>query len=144
LPTAFEILTVCGGWSATPDNYSSLRSVQFAPDGSGRVLYAYGQTIYADIACRFQLVEPDRLELEYLKSRSFQRSPGFRLDKANRRKVVRITLTEGDFAFVEDVIGQSHRFRWRLELSANPYPERLSFPYSVPTTFYGYVKRRSK
>jgi hypothetical protein len=144
LPTSFEILTGRGGWAATPDNYSSLRSLRFAPDGSGRVLYGYGQTIYADIAWRFEVIEPDRLKLEYLESSCFQRFPGFRLDEANRRKVVGIRLIEGEFAFVENVTGQSRRFRWRLDLSASPYPDGMSFPYSVPTTFYGHVERRSE
>jgi hypothetical protein len=107
-------------------------------------LYGYGQTIYAFITFRFQLVEPDRVEFEYLESPSFQRFPGFRPDDTNRRKVVRLTLTEEESEFEEDVTGQSHQFRWRLEFSASPYPEGLTFPYSIPTTFYGYAEQREQ
>jgi hypothetical protein len=139
--TAFDILTGCGGWSATPGNYSSLRSVQFAPDGSGQVVYGYGQTIYAVVAFRFRVVKPDRLEFEYLESPGVQRFQGFRPDDTNHRKIVRLTLTKEENEFDEDVTGQRHRFRWRLDLSASPYPEGLNFPYSVPTTFYGYAER---
>ncbi len=137
----FEVLTGCGGWSATPDNYSSLRSLQLAADRSGRVLYGYGQTIHALINLRFQVAEPDLLELEYLESPPYQRFSGFRPEDANRRKALRFKLVEGAFTFVEDITGQGRRFLWRLELDGSPYPEGMSFPFGVPTTFYGHCER---
>ena len=36
-----------GVWSATPWNYSSLRSLWLTDGGSGELIYGYGQTIYA-------------------------------------------------------------------------------------------------
>ncbi len=119
--TLFAVLTGCGGWPATPDNYSSLRSVRFSKDGTGQVVYGYGQTIYAIIAFRFTVTEPDRLELEYLESPAYQRFAGFRPDDGNRRKSLRAKLTAGAFGFTEDVTGQSSGFRWRLDLSGPPY-----------------------
>ena len=52
-----DILTASHAWSATPENYSSLRSVMLGRDGTGTVLYGYGQTIYAKIDCRFEVPE---------------------------------------------------------------------------------------
>ncbi len=37
-----DILTGSHAWSATPDNYSSLRSVMLGRDGMGMALYGYG------------------------------------------------------------------------------------------------------
>jgi hypothetical protein len=139
--TTFEILTSGGSWSATPDNYSSMRYLQFSPDGTGRAVYGYGQTIHAMILFRFGVAEPDRLELEYLESPGFQRFKGFHPDDTNGRKRLAVTLTEGERVFVEGVTGFERRFRWMLDLDAHPYPEGLTFPFSVPTTFYGHVQR---
>ena len=138
MPTLFEILTGCGAWAATPGDYSSMRALRFAPDGTGQVLYGYGQTIYAVIACRFAVIEPDRVEWEYLESPPYQWFKGFRPDDGNRRKALRAVLTAGEFTFFDGLTSHSSLFRWRLDLGGSPYPEGLSFPYSVPTTFYGH------
>src|SRR5262249_13344436 len=116
----------------------SMRALQFAPDGTGQVLYGYGQTIYAKIACRFAVTEPDQVEWEYLESPPCQWFKGFRPDDGNRRKALRVALTAGEFSFFDGMTSHSSLFRWRLDLSGSPYPEGLSFPYSVPTTFYGH------
>ena len=63
VPTLFDVLTGCANWWATPGTYASLRTLRFAPDGTGTVLYGYGQTIYAKIDCRFTITEPDGVEL---------------------------------------------------------------------------------
>jgi hypothetical protein len=60
IATEIDILTASHAWSATPDNYSSLRSVMLGRDGTGTVIYGYGQTIYAKIDCRFEA--PSRAE----------------------------------------------------------------------------------
>jgi len=138
VPTLFEILTGCGAWAATPGNYNSIRALRFAPDGNGEVLYGYGQTIYAKIACRFAVTEPDQVEWVYLDSPAHQWFKGFRPDEGNRRKALRAVLTAGEFTFSEAWTDHSSLFRWRLDLDGSPYPEGLSFPYSVPTTFYGH------
>ena len=138
MPTLIEVLTGCRAWPATPGDYSSLRSLRFVPDGTGQVLYGYGQTIYAKIACRFAVTEPDQVEWVYLVSPPHQLFKGFRPDDGNRRKALRAVLTAGEFTFSESMTSHSSLFRWRLDLSGSPYPEGLSFPYSVPTTFYGH------
>ncbi len=53
MPTLFKVLTSGGPWWATPGNYSSLRTLKLVSDGTGGVLYRYGQTAYAKIACQF-------------------------------------------------------------------------------------------
>jgi hypothetical protein len=138
VPTLFEVLTGCGGWTATPGDYKSMRSLRFAPDGTGQVLYGYGQTICAVIACRFAVIEPDWLEWVYLESPPYQWFKGFRPEDGNGRKALRAVLTAGEFTFSEAWVSHSSLFRWRLDLGGSPYPEGLSFPYSVPTTFYGH------
>ena len=130
-PMLFEVLTGCGTWPASPDNYSSLRSLRFDPGGAGQALYGYGQTIYAVIAFRFAVAEPDRLDLEYLKSPAYQRFAGFP-DDGNRCKSLRTELVPGTFGFTEHVTGRSSGFQWRLDLSGSPYPDGLVFPQVRP------------
>ena len=136
-----EILTGSPAWSATPDNYSSLRSVMLGRDGKGSVIYGYGQTIYATIDCRFEVPEPGRIRFEYLPTPQPQRRPPFEPTDGDRRKEIGFTLAPVEEVFREDVTGFVFRFSWRLEFSEPPYPDGLSFPYSVPKVFYGYRER---
>jgi hypothetical protein len=136
-----DILTGAHAWSATPDNYSSLRSVVLRRDGTGAVLYGYGQTIYAKIDCRFEVPQEGRIRFEYLPTSQPQRRPPFQPTEANQRKDLGFTLTEGEKVFREDVTGFVSRFSWTLEFTEPPYPDGLSFPYSVPRVFYGYRER---
>ncbi len=140
----FEVLTSGGPWWATPDNYASLRTLRFALDGTGQVLYGYGQTIYAKVACRHAISDPDVLEVEYQESPAHQLFQGFQPSDTNRRRVLRAELTAGEFVFTEAMTNHSRRFRWRLDLSGSPYPHGLAFPYSVPTTFFGHGERISR
>src|SRR3954447_24240331 len=91
-----DILTASHAWSATPDNYSSLRSVMLDRGGTGTVLYGYGQTIYARIDCRFEVPEPGRIRFESPPTTQPQRRPPFEPTEANRQKEIGFTLTEGD------------------------------------------------
>jgi hypothetical protein len=136
-----DILTGTHSWSATPDNYSSLRSVMFGRDGTGTVLYGYGQTIYAKIDCRFEVPEPGRIRFEYLPTPQPQRRPPFEPTEVNRFKEVSFTLAPGEEVFREHVTGFVFRLSWTLEFTEPPYPDGLSFPYSVPKVFYGYRER---
>ena len=52
-------------WRATPGNYSSCRFLQFRPDGSGQLVYGYGQTIYAVVPCAWEVSAAGRLRLTY-------------------------------------------------------------------------------
>ncbi len=141
MPTLFEVLTSGGPWWATPGKYSSLRTLKLASDGTGGVLYGYGQTICAKIACRFTASEPDQVELEYLESPPYQLFRGFRPHDGNHRKTLRATLTSGRFVFTEAMTDHSRQFRWQLDLNDSPYPEGLIFPYSMPTIFFGHGER---
>jgi hypothetical protein len=133
-----DILTGTHAWSATPDNYSSLRCVMLKRDGSGTVIYGYGQTIYAKIDVRFELPTPGRIRFEYMETPQLQRRPTFQPTEANRLKEIDFTLTEPETVFREDVTGFVFRFSWILEFAEPPYPDGLSFPYPVPKVFYGY------
>lgn len=141
MPTLFEVLTSGGPWWATPGNYASLRTLKFISDGTGQVLYGYGQTIFAKIAFRFTASDTDQIVIEYLESPPHQRFSGFRPDWANHRKTLRATLTSGQFTFTEAMTNHSRQFRWQLELSDSPYPDGLTFPSSIPTNFFGHGKR---
>jgi hypothetical protein len=52
-------------WKATPHNYSSLRYLRFKGKGSAELVYAYGQTIFAVVECRWELPRTGRLRLTY-------------------------------------------------------------------------------
>jgi hypothetical protein len=136
-----EILTGTHAWSATPDNYSSLRSVTLGRDGAGTVLYGYGQTIYAKIDCRFEVPEAGRIRFEYLATPQLQGRPPFEPTEANRIREIDSTLGEGERFFREDVTGFLWRCSWTLEFAEPPYPDGLTFPYSVPKVFYGYREK---
>ncbi len=136
-----DILTASPAWSATPENYSSLRSVMLGRDGTGTVIYGYGQTIYAKIDCRFEVPQAGRIRFEYLTTPQLQRRPQFEPTDTNRLKEIVFTLAEGERIFREDVTGFIFRSSWTLEFAEPPYPDGLSFPYSVPTVFYGYREK---
>ena len=136
-----DILTGSPNWAATPDNYSSLRSVTLGRDGTGTVLHGYGQTIYAKIDCRFEVPELGRIRFEYLPTPQPQRRRPFEPTEANGLKEIGFTLAPGEKVFREDVTGFVFRFSWALEFTEPPYPDGLSFPYSVPKVFYGYRER---
>ena len=136
-----DILTGSRSWSATPDNYSSLRSVMLRKDGTGTIIYGYGQTIYAQIDCRFEVPGAGRIRFEYLDTPQPQRRPPFHPTEANRIKEAGFRLTEGENVFREDVTGFVFRFLWTLEFTEPPYPDGLSFPYTIPKVFYGYREK---
>jgi hypothetical protein len=136
-----EILAESRSWSATPDNYSSKRYLTLGRDGSGEIVYAYGQTIYAKIACRFEIPAPGRIRFEYLETPQLQGRPPFIPDEDARFKEIDFSLDEGDVAFKEDVTGSGFTFSWTLMFSESPYPSRLALPYEVPRVFYGYRVR---
>ncbi len=135
------ILSGCRAWSATPGDYSSLRSVALREDGTGLILYGYGQTIYAKIDCKFEVPAAGRIRLEYLPTPQLQRRPPFQPDAANRFKEIGFILAEGENVFRESITGSVSRFTWTLEFAEHPYPDGLSFPYSVPNIFYGYREK---
>jgi hypothetical protein len=141
LAAEIDILIGSHSWSATPDNYSSLRSVMLGRDGKGTVLYGYGQTIYAKIDCWFAVPEAGRIRFEYLPTPQLQRRPPFEPTEANRVKEIGFTLSEGERVCREDVTGFIWRLSWTLEFAEPPYPDGLTFPYSVPTVFYGYREK---
>ena len=133
--------TIRGGrgvWAATPWNYSSARFMMLNADSTGRLIYCYGQTIYAKIDVRFELPTPGRIRFEYMETPQLQRRPTFQPTEANRLKEIDFTLTEPETVFREDVTGFVFRFSWILEFAEPPYPDGLSFPSPVPKVFYGY------
>jgi hypothetical protein len=127
-----------GYWSATPGNYSSLRFLRFAEDGTGDATYGYGQTIYALIKCQWELPAPGRLRLTYLDSPPYQLFKGFTPDDSNRIKELASVLTEGEVSGVESIVVQPYRFLWTLELSDSPWPAGLALPHTIPRVFYGH------
>jgi hypothetical protein len=135
--------TLVGGrgiWSSTPWNYSSLRYLQFNENGSGTLTYGYGQTIYAVIQCRWEILPPGRLSLTYLESpgHSHLFFKGFTPDPHQNVRDLSYKLTEGVVSGVEDIVAMPFQFRWTLELSEPPWPSSLKLPYEAPRVFYGH------
>jgi len=127
-----------GVWGAAPENYSSLRSLWLTDDGSGELIYGYGQTIYARINCRWEVVSAGRIRLTYLESPPFQRFRGYTPPDDQRVRELDYALTAGEVSGVESIVGRPYRFGWVLELSEPPWPPELSLPYEVPRVFYGH------
>jgi hypothetical protein len=127
-----------GVWSATPWNYSSLRSLWLSEGGSGELIYGYGQTIYARIRCRWEVVAAGRLRLTYLESPPHQRFQGYTPPGDKCERELDFVLTAGEVSGVENVIAQPYRFGWTLELSEPPWPPELPLPHELPRVFYGH------
>lgn len=138
-----EILTGVRAWSATPHDYSSLRFLKFNPDGMGEAIYGYGQTIYAKVGFEFELSGDSVLRLKYLPSPAYAAFPGFEPSPQNATKATPYTLVHGDYSGVESVVARPFTFRWRLTLEDSPWPVGMTFPYEVPTIFYGFREDES-
>jgi hypothetical protein len=134
-----QVLASAGTWRATPGDYSSLRSLWLKPDGTGELIYGYGQTIYAVIPCGWEVPAAGRLRLTYAAPTRGRLAAGFVLNDANRVKEVDYTLTPGRVAGVEDIVPNPYEFDHTLELSEPPWPSGLGLPFEVPRVFYGRV-----
>ena len=133
-----EILIGSRSWSATPDDYSSLRFLTFGQQGRGEALYGYGQTIYAKVGFEFELLDGPVLRLRYLSSPSFARFQGFEPSPGTAEKLIAYTLVQGEYRGVESVVAWPFVCGWLLTLADSPWPAGMTFPYEVPTAFYGY------
>jgi hypothetical protein len=143
---AFDILVAAGGhWVATPWDYNSLIGVRFGPDGSGDMVFGYGQTIYAKVSFRFSLSPFGELTLTYQDSPGQGYVKAFRPSKERNSKTVRYSLKEGD---VEGVTVNSgpYKYQWTLGLDDSPFPGELKLPditrygnskFSPPREYFG-------
>lgn len=127
-----------GYWSATPWNYSSMRSLRFQTDGSGELVYGYGQTIYAVIRCRWEVSRLGKLELTYQPSPPVQRFPGFTPSDEDSGKSLDFQLEQGEFCGTQSIVPANFTFAWKLDLSEPPWPACLQLPYDNPREFYGH------
>jgi hypothetical protein len=127
-----------GYWSATPWNYSSMRSLRFQVDGSGELVYGYGQTIYAVIQCCWEVSGPGKLELTYQPSPALHRFPGFTPTDVNSGKAFDFQLQLGEFGGTQSIVPANFTFLWKLDLSEPPWPDCLQLPYEIPREFYGH------
>jgi hypothetical protein len=127
-----------GVWSATPWDYSSLRSLWLRADGTGELIYGYGQTIYARINCRWEVAAPGRLRLTYLDSPPYQLFRGYTPPDDRRVRELGYALTAGEVSGVESIVARPYRFGWTLELSEPPWPPELQLPHEVPRVFFGH------
>jgi hypothetical protein len=140
----FEILTGTHAWSATPDNYSSMRFLTFKPDGRGEATYGYGQTIYAKVGYEFELSGDSALRLKYLSSPAFAAFRGFEPSRDTAEKLIPYTLVRGEYRGVESIVASSFDCEWLLTLGDSPWPVGMTFPYDVPTSFYGYRRNEPR
>lgn len=127
-----------GVWTATPWNYSSLRALWLREDRYGELIYGYGQTIYARVNCRWEVVSARRLRFTYLESPPFQCFPGYTPADGDRPRELGYVLTSGEVSGIESVVGLPYQFDWTLELSEPPWPPGLRLPYEVPRVLFGH------
>lgn len=138
---AADAVVLAGGrgvWTATPWNYSSTRFLWLHEGGAGDLIYGYGQTIYAYIKCRWEVVSPGRLRLTYLDSPPYQLFRGYTPQDGNRVREFDYKLVAGEVTGVENIVGRPFRFGWTLELSETPWPLDLKLPHEVPRVFFGH------
>ncbi|MEZ6142314.1 MAG: hypothetical protein R3B84_17275 [Zavarzinella sp.] len=133
-----QVLGMAGSWRATPEDYSSLRVLWLNEDGSGELVYGYGQTIYACIRCCWDVASPGRLRLNYLESPPYQRFQGYTPTAGASVRELGYTLIKGEVSGVESVVCQPYRYQWTMKLSEPPWPPELLFPYDVPQVFVGH------
>ncbi len=94
----WQVLVSAGNWKTTPDDYSSIRFLQLNADGTGELVYAYGQTIYAVVPCLWEIPAAGRLRLTYSVPTRGRLAAGFVLGDTNRVKEVSYHLSEGRVA----------------------------------------------
>jgi hypothetical protein len=63
--TDFDTLTG-SSWSANPADYNRLNYLTFGKDGFGRLVLGAFQTVYTEVAYRFEVPEPGLLCLTYV------------------------------------------------------------------------------
>ena len=125
-------------WSAAPWDYSCCQYVKLSNDGTGLLVYGYGQTIYAEVRCRWEVPVAGLLRLTYMESPSDSYVPGFTPDDGNRVADLGYRLVEGEVSGIQSLVGAPYKYFWTLELSRPPWPPRLRFPYAIPRVFYGH------
>lgn len=135
--TQFEKLVGSRAWSGKPESYSSMIYFTIADNGEGKLICGFGQTIYADLKCQFDTHPNNVLSLKFFDSsrgwRGKQWSPS-----GSDTKNVNMELTKGEFRFHQDFNKTGDLYVWKLELSEQPFPDELEFPYPIPTEYYGY------
>jgi hypothetical protein len=120
-----------------------MRSLWLSDGGAGELIYGYGQTIYARINCRWEVLSPGRLRLTYLESPAYQQFGGYTPAEDRRIRELDFVLTAGEVSGVESVVAQPFRFGWTLELSEPPWPPELQLPHEAPRVFYGHREQVS-
>jgi hypothetical protein len=139
--------TIRGGrgvWAATPWNYSSARFMMLNADSTGRLIYCYGQTIYAIILCRWEVPSVGLLRLTYLESpANGLRFKGFSPAGAAVREL-QYTLTQGRFSGKDGIVGHTSTYLWTMELSEPPWPPGLQLPHELPRKFFGHLQQASQ
>lgn len=136
--TQFETLISSRSWSAYPWDYPSAIYLQFRSDSSAELCFAYGQTVYAHIKCRFALSGANEITLFYLDSPPYQWFKGFKPSPGRESRSLRYSLAEHTVVFEEPYEGPV-RYRWRLTVDKSPFPDGLMLPdVPVPRDYYGY------
>lgn len=138
MPSHHDILVGSRAWSATPGDYSSMVYLQFAGDGTGRLVYGYGQTIYAMLNIRFELPEDGQLRVHYLDAPKFQLFAGYSPPPGSAVKTLLYSLVEQERAVTESITASEFTFRWLLTLDQSPFPDTLTFPRETPLEYFGY------
>lgn len=85
-----------GNWVASPWDFNSRRYLVLSKDGTGKLVYGYGQTIHVKIMCCWEVPIAGRLRLTYLESPGEKYAPGFRPMEGNQVAELGCRLVEGE------------------------------------------------
>jgi hypothetical protein len=134
----FDILTTTRSWVATPWVYNSCIGLRFRADGSGDMVFGYGQTIHAKINFRFSLRTTNELTLIYQDSPGDRFVKSFTPSESGKSKAVQYSLKEGEITGVAANSGP-FKYYWTLSLDKSPFPDEAILGHVRPRhEYYGH------
>src|ERR1700738_390824 len=123
----FHILTSTRNWAATPWNYNSCIFLRFRSDGSGDMVFGYGQTVFAKVNFMFSLNASNELTLIYQDSPAYFYVKRFTPSEDQKSKTVHYSLKEGEVTG-EAANSGPFKYYWTLSLDKAPFPDELTLP----------------
>lgn len=123
----FDILIATRSWAATPWDYNSCIFLRFRADGSGDMVFGYGQTIFAKVNFRFSLNTLNELTFIYQDSPAYFYVKSFTPSESRKSKAVHYSLKEGEITG-EAANSGPFKYYWTLSLDKTPFPDELPLP----------------
>jgi hypothetical protein len=140
----FDLLTTTRSWVSIPWNYNSCIALRFRADGSGDMVFGYGQTIFAMINFTFSMNTLNELTLIYQYSPGDRFVKSFTPNESQKSNTVHYSLKEGEVTGVAANSGP-FKYYWTLSLDKSPFPDELALPdmrsigeVRPPREYYGH------